>query len=224
VFTAEKEPAMLILLGGEKGGTGKTTLATNLAVQRAQHGHDVVLLDTDIQGAAAYWARVRQDAGLTPRVPCLHKYGPGLQADLQALTAQAADIILDAGGRDAVELRAGLVTAAHAYLPVQASQFDMWTLDHLEELVALAQGFNPTLRAFVVLTRVSPNPLVAEVAEAKALVADYPHLQLADTVIYDRIAYRRAAREGKAVHELVPPDRKASAECALFYEEVFDAA
>ncbi len=173
---------MLILLGGEKGGTGKTTLATNLAVQRAQHGHDVVLLDTDIQGAASYWARVRQDAGRTPRVPCLHKYGPGLQADLQALTAQAADIIMDAGGRDAVELRAGLVTAARAYLPVQASQFDIWTLDHLEELV------------------------------------------LADTVIYDRIAYRRAAREGKAVHELVPPDRKASAECALFYEEVFDAA
>ena len=214
---------MLILLGGEKGGTGKTTLATNLAVQRAQHGHDVVLLDTDIQGAAAYWARVRQDAGLTPRVPCRHTYGPGLQADLQAWTAQAADIIMDAGGRDAVELRAGLVTATKAYLPVQASQFDIWTLDHLEELVALAQGFNPTLRAFVVLTRVSPNPLVAEVAEAKALLADYPHLQLADTVIYDRIAYRRAAREGKAVHELVPPDRKASAECAFFYEEVFDA-
>ena len=68
-----------------------------------------------------------------------------------------------------MELRAGLVTATHAYLPVQASQFDIWTLDHLEELVALAQGFNPTLRAFVVLTRVSPNPLVAEVAEAKAL-------------------------------------------------------
>jgi chromosome partitioning protein len=114
-----------------------------------------------------------------------------------------------------VELRAGLVTAAKAYLPVQASQFDIWTLDHLDELVALAQGVNPTLQTFVVLTRVSPNPLVAEVAEAKAL--------LADTVIYDRIAYRRAAREGKAVHELVPPDRKASAECAFFYEEVFDA-
>ena len=210
------------MLGGEKGGTGKTTLATNLAVQRA-YGHDVVLLDTDMQGAASYWARVRQDAGLTPPVACLQQFGPGLQAALQALTTQTADIVMDAGGRDAVELRAGLVTAAKAYLPVQASQFDIWTLDHLEDLVAQAQGFNPTLRAFVVLTRVSPNPLVAEVAEAKALLADYPHLQLADTVIYDRIAYRRAAREGKAVHELTPPDRKASAECTFLYEEVFDA-
>lgn len=214
---------MLVVLGGAKGGTGKTTLATNLAVQRAQQGHDVVLLDTDIQGAAAYWARVRQAAGLTPAVPCHHTYGPRLQATLQALTTQPADIIMDAGGRDAAELRAGLVTAAQAYLPVQASQFDIWTLDHLEDLVAQAQRFNPTLRACVILTRVSPNPLVAEVAEAKALLADYPHLQVAETVIYDRIAYRRAAREGKAVHELTPPDRKASAECAFFYEEVFDA-
>ena len=88
---------MLILLGGEKGGTGKTTLATNLAVQRAHHGHDVVLLDTDIQGAASYWARVRQDAGLTPRVPCLQKYGPGLQADLPAWTAQAAGMRWNCG-------------------------------------------------------------------------------------------------------------------------------
>jgi len=218
-----EEAGMLILLGGEKGGTGKTTLATNLAVQRVQHGHTVVLLDTDSQGAASSWARVRQEAGLTPAVACLQQFGPGLQADLQALTTQAADILMDAVGRDAVELRSGLVMATKAYFPVQASQFDIWTLDHLDELVALAQDFNPALRAFVVLTRVSPNPLVAEVAEAKALLADYPHLHLADTVIYDRIAYRRAAREGKAVHELVPPDRKARAECAFFYEEVFDA-
>lgn len=214
---------MLVLLGGAKGGTGKTTLATNLAVQRAQHGHDVVLLDTDMQGAASYWARVRATAGLTPAVPCHHAVGPGLEAALQALSTQAADIIMDAGGRDAMELRAGLVHAAQAYLPVQASQFDIWTLDHLEDLVAQAQRFNPTLRAFVVLTRVSPNPLVAEVADAHALLADYPHLQVAHTIIYDRIAYRRAAREGKAVHELVPLDRKARTECAGLYEEVFDA-
>ena len=44
-----------------------------------------------------------------------------------------------------------------------------------------------------------------------------------DTIIDDRSAYRRVAREGKAVYELWPPDRQASPECALCYEEVFDA-
>src|SRR5712691_5573198 len=75
--------------GARKGARRDSSPASNLAVQRAQHGYDVVLLDTDIQGAAAYWARVRQEAGLTPEVPCRHTHGTSLQADLQALTTQA---------------------------------------------------------------------------------------------------------------------------------------
>ena len=39
---------MIILIGGEKGGTGKTTLATNLAAQRTLTGHDVLLIDADL--------------------------------------------------------------------------------------------------------------------------------------------------------------------------------
>ena len=43
----------IILVGGEKGGTGKTTIATNLAVMRAAADRDVVFIDTDPQGSAS---------------------------------------------------------------------------------------------------------------------------------------------------------------------------
>ena len=46
----------------------------------------------------------------------------------------------------------------------------------------------------------------------------------ARTVIHDRIAYRRSGREGLAVSELSPPDRKAAAEVSWLYKEVFDGA
>ena len=46
---------MIVLIGGEKGGTGKTTIATNLAALRAMAGRDVLLVDTDPQGSASYW-------------------------------------------------------------------------------------------------------------------------------------------------------------------------
>ena len=59
---------MVILIGGEKGGTGKTTLATNLAALRAQSGKDVLLLDTDVQASASYWAQIRDERDITPRV------------------------------------------------------------------------------------------------------------------------------------------------------------
>ena len=46
---------MIILFGGEKGGTGKTTLAVNLAAMRARAGYDVLLVDADRQESAAAW-------------------------------------------------------------------------------------------------------------------------------------------------------------------------
>jgi chromosome partitioning protein len=143
---------------------------------------------------------------------------------LRSIARRYEDIIIDAGGRDSVELRVSLVVVEKAYIPAQASQFDIWTLDHLDELVATAQEFNPALRGFVVITRASPNPLVSEAEGARTILADYVHLTVAQTIIYDRIAYRRSGREGLTVSELSPPDRKATAEIALLYKEVFDGA
>jgi chromosome partitioning protein len=139
---------MIVLIGGEKGGTGKTTLATHLAAKRALAGRDVLLIDTDIQGSANYWAQSRDESEAKPRrVACLQKFGKGLQAEVQDLSRRYEDILIDAGGRDSVELRAALVVAAKAYIPIQPSQFDIWTLDRMDELVSSAQGFNPDLRA-----------------------------------------------------------------------------
>ena len=50
---------MIVLIGGEKGGTGKSTLATNLAVCLAHRGRDVLLLDCDPQRSSASWVGVR---------------------------------------------------------------------------------------------------------------------------------------------------------------------
>ena len=50
---------MIVLVGGEKGGVGKTTLAVNLAAMRARAGHDVLLVDADKQASANLWASIR---------------------------------------------------------------------------------------------------------------------------------------------------------------------
>jgi len=70
----------IVLFGGEKGGTGKTTLATNMAAMLALKGRDVLLLDTDRQGTASFWATIREDTEIEPRIPCVQKFGKGLAA------------------------------------------------------------------------------------------------------------------------------------------------
>ena len=136
---------MILLVGGEKGGTGKTTIAVNLAAMRAHKGRDVLLVDTDPQGSASYWTQVRDEGSVTPRVASIQKFGKGVQQELQDLSKRYQDIIIDAGGRDSVELRAALVVANLALVPIQASQFDLWTLDRMDSLVAQARGFNEKL-------------------------------------------------------------------------------
>ncbi|MBE0435233.1 MAG: AAA family ATPase [Methylomicrobium sp.] len=212
---------MIILIGGEKGGTGKTTMATNLAAMRALAGRDVLLIDTDPQGSANYWAQNRDEENVIPRVACIQKFGKGLPKEVQDLAHRYQDIVIDAGGRDSVELRSALVVAERAYIPIQPSQFDIWTLDQMDTLVETAKGFNPDLQATVVISRSSTNPSVHESDDTGKLLDDFANLDLARITIRDRIAYRKAAKDGLAVVELKPKDPKAVEEMETLYKEVF---
>jgi chromosome partitioning protein len=212
---------MIIVIGNEKGGVGKTTLATNLAAVAASEGRDVLLVDTDIQGSAQAWATSRDEAEISPRIPTISKFGKGLVKELPGLQDRYESIIVDAGGRDSVELRSSLVVADKLLAPVQASQFDLWALERLAEVLTQAQGLNPDLTASVVITRASPNPVVSETKEAHEFLNDFKELPLTKTLIRDRIAYRRATRAGLAVTEINPRDSKAVSEILSLYQEVF---
>ena len=122
---------MIILIGGEKGGTGKTTVATNLAAIRANKDHDILLVDTDKQGSASSWSDIRDLNKNDVRVPNIQKFGVNLTQDIQDLRSRYEDIIIDAGGRDSVELRAAMTIADKMFIPVQASQFDpqLWQVE-----------------------------------------------------------------------------------------------
>ena len=213
---------MIVLIGGEKGGTGKTTLAIHLAAIRITAGKEVLLVDTDKQGSASSWCAIRDEEGRVPRVACVQKFGKTLGADIRAMAAKYDDIIIDAGGRDSVELRAAMTVSDALYIPIQASQFDVWTLDQMNTLVEQASAINERLRAFAVLNRASPNPSVKEADEARSALAEYEHLKVAVTIVRDRIAFRKAAREGSTVGEITDRDPRAIAEVNGLYTEVFN--
>lgn len=214
---------MVVLIGGEKGGTGKTTIATNLAAMRVINGHDVLLVDTDKQGSASAWSDIRDKNNISARVSNVQKFGSNLGADVKDFKSRYEDIIIDAGGKDSVELRAAMTIADLMYVPVQASQFDIWTLSIINDLIAQAKVFNPKLIPFILINRATTNPLVNEVDEAKSVLQDFDHLKLSDLLLKERISYRKAAKGGLSVIELEKSDIKAITEITTLYNEVFNA-
>jgi cellulose biosynthesis protein BcsQ len=65
---------MILLIGSQKGGCGKSTTAASICAELAAQGKDVVLVDADRQSTAANWAADRQGNEALPVVHCIQKY------------------------------------------------------------------------------------------------------------------------------------------------------
>lgn len=209
---------MILLLGGEKGGTGKSTLATNLAAWLAVQGRDVILVDTDVQRTAANWVDRRNLLPGAPAVQCAERRGNVFHA-LRDLAKRYEEVIVDAGGRDSEELRTALVAAHKLYVPLRASQPDLETSLHINELVTLARGMNPVLEARVLISMAPTNPAVKETADAQELLRELSALAPSAITISERKAYRDAMTEGRGVCEL--NNDKASAEIVALAGEIY---
>jgi chromosome partitioning protein len=209
---------MIILIGGEKGGTGKSTIATTLAAMRAARGREVLLVDADPQGSATAWAAER--AGTTAAsLTCVSKTGPSFRKDVLDLAGRYEDVVIDVGGRDSKELRAAMVVADRMYLPLQPSYADVWTLDAMEQLVDQAVAYGP-LEAYVVISRAYADPRIPENRDAIALLDDFQLLRWSGVVLCERVDYRRAFGAGLCVEELDGAG-KAAAEVRTLYEHAY---
>ncbi len=218
---------MIVLIGSEKGGTGKTTIATNLAQMRASRGYKVLLVDADIQVSSYLWASMRKEDNVEPAIDYTKKQvstsDTEINKEITALAKQYDDVIIDAGGRDSQELRASLICADLLIIPTQAAQFDLWTLNTMEDLLKSASKFNPKLRAYCVINRGSTNPSVSEANEAIGLFKELEVIEFSGLILKDRISYRKAASEGKGVEEFKPLDMKARAEVEELYNFIFNS-
>jgi len=212
---------MILLIANEKGGCGKSSIAVNLAVMRSAQGFDILLVDSDKQQTATFWSAVRDENKTDPRISCIQKTGK-IHNDLKNLAEKFDDIIVDTGGRDSAEVRSGMIVADILLCPFRASQFDIWTLDKLQEIVNSAKELNEKLKVIGLLNLTSTNPGVNETAEAQDFIREYDFIKLAETNLKDRIVWRKSVREGLAVTEYKPQDKKAVNEINDLYKEVFN--
>lgn len=211
---------MIVVVGGIKGGSGKTTVAINLAVLRASGGHDVLLVDADDQETASDFTILRNEkqpggAGYTS----IKLTGPAVRTETLRLAGKYGDIIIDVGGRDTTSQRAAISVANLLLVPFVPRSFDVWTLEKVANLVGEMRAANPELAAYAFLNRADPRGQDNEGA-AEAL-KETTELRFLDMPLGARKAFSNAAALGMAVAELKPQDPKASEEVMELYRYVF---
>ncbi|MCJ2059826.1 AAA family ATPase [Methylobacterium sp. J-048] len=148
-------------MAAQKGGAGKTTLATSLAVAAVQTGEIVVAIDLDPQGSLREWSERRETADIVFR--------PVEAAGLAALLKRLRDhgkttlVVVDTAGVIGPEVTVALQNADLALLPVRPSLLDLTaTRRTAERLEALKRPY-----AFVLnQTQAAASARVEDAAEA----------------------------------------------------------
>src|SRR3954449_13163757 len=207
---------MILVVGGIKGGSGKTTIATNLAVIRAADGRDVILIDADDQETASDFTILRNERQAeAPSYTSIKLTGAAVRTETLRLREKYEDIIIDTGGRDTTSQRAALSVADVLLVPFVPRSFDVWTLEKVGHLVNEMRPANPGLRSYTFLNRADPRGQDNE--EAAQLLKETDALVFTGISLVHRKAFSNAAAQGLGVTELRPGDLKANEEILMLY-------
>ena len=216
---------MIITIGSHKGGTGKSTLAVNLAAiyQRAGHRVTVIEADPSVYTSSTWAARREEHDDLAP-VTVLRKTGR-LNVTLEGLKRVYDLVLVDTAGKDSLELRTAALVSDVLVIPTNADNPD---LDSASEFLARmdeARIINPALKMLVVITR-APTHAKSKHREATiAALEDNPEdFALADAVIFNRRIYPDALKEGRGVVEQRARTEQASEEMQALASEILDYA
>jgi chromosome partitioning protein len=214
----------IVVIGNEKGGCGKTTIAVNIAALAVAEGLDVLLVDADPgQQSSARWAARRLESHPeAPPVRCVSLTGRDISKNLADLGTRYDVVIVDTGAEDSSELRASAIVAERLVVPVQPEMLDLWTLPTVETLYERARTFNSNLTPVLVINRVPYQVADITVRDTAAWIKEnVPGFASASMVpLIGRAAHGRAVGEGLSVIEMTRRDPKASQEMRRLYRQV----
>ena len=204
----------VIAVINQKGGTGKTTLALNLAAGLARRAA-THLVDADPQGSISQWvAMAATHTGLPPvaqpgddpfatiaQLACTHRYvvvdcPPAIQGDLVAAVMRSVQVIL---------------------IPVLPSPIDLWASVGMAAALGEARRLNPGLRAGLVLNQLETRNALSRAMREALAEFDIPILRAS---MQRRAAYRSAAVEGTSIYGLGKRAQAAVADMEAIIEEV----
>lgn len=214
---------MVIAVCNEKGGSGKTNIALNLAVKLGLAKDDTLLIDADPQRSVEVFTNIRAASDLPLLFNSVSKLGSSLLKEVKSLREKYDSVVIDTGGRDSEEMRQALAICDIAIIPVMPSDLDIAVLNKMILVFNQAKLFNEKAKAMIVISKASPNPFLAKKEQALREYINDKNLDdifLADSIIYEREAYRNALSAGMGVSEYCDKNENAYKDFEKFFNEL----
>ncbi len=206
---------MITIIGNLKGGTGKSTVAFNLAVWLKINRGAVTLFDLDPQKTLSDVVDIRDEEGYTPQLEVSDDL-----ATLKALKQKRQEVIVDVGTADFDAMKAALKLADRVITPVPPSQADIWSTQRFVKIIREQCGADKMPTMFGFINRADTHRGVRETDEAEEALGYLKSIKRIDLRLYQRTAYRRSFSEGLAVFEMQPAS-KASREILALAKKLY---
>lgn len=211
---------MIISILNQKGGTGKSTVACNLAVAFRLAGYDAALVDADKQGTAAQFRAFRKVNKDVVQIPTFQILTDTIDDDVPKLGF--SPVIIDVGGSDNRLFRGSMACSNVVIIPIQPSGADIWSTEATLSILNDARKFHKSLKVFGLLNMVNPMTKAMQGIEdlTRSLEEDYG-IRFFSTRLIARVQYQYTLTSGLGILEQ-NSDWKAKAEFEAFFKEVCD--
>ncbi len=222
----------IILSANVKGGVGKTTFSVNASAYLANMGFDVALVDTDEQENSNKWSAIREmtidnpPKFLKANIPQLNvsiKRGAGVKQYVQDLANRFDYVIVDSGGYDSPEMRAGLIVADCWICPIEVSDFSIQAFEQMSKLLTMVNDFRKSpIVCHPFVNKGDTRDLTFERAtlfatlDGAGLSNDF---QILNSIVRTRKAFKKAESYGVSVGEY-GDDVKARTEFSFLMQEI----
>lgn len=206
---------MIIAVVNQKGGCGKTTIATNLAALFAGEGREVLLVDADPeQHSAMNWCADRPE--YLPTVHSSSLPARNLRREADALRKKWQVVIIDGGARVTEHAHAAVAAADWLVIPVRPSKVDLDATSQFLDVVQTDMAKRNDLHGGLLLNQLQEGTAIGNVARAQIAEWEFP---IFDNVLHSYVAFTEAVWQGQSAVEY-QPSSKAAADITAFFREL----
>lgn len=202
----------VIAVLNQKGGSGKSTISTHIAMGLSQIGMRVLLIDADHQGSSLDWKAARGDK---PSFPVVGIPKDTIHRDIGNLSKDYDWVIIDGPPRVSTVAKSAIAASDMVLIPVQPSPYDVWAAKEIVDLVVEVRVLKEHLKAlFAVNRKIVGTAIGRDVTKA---LADYP-IGVLNAALCQRVGFAESAGTGHTVLETEPQGMAAKEVRALVAE------